>query len=341
MPKAQKKKRVEFLLPEKFDCRPAVIKFYIVESCLSADRFLLPCMPTLYTQADKNVRSTWILITVFLVFIIGLGYIFSLSLNEPAILWVAVIFSSGMSFVSYWFSDKIALAISRAHEIKHEENPELFHIVENLCITAGLPTPKIYIIDEPAINAFATGRDAKHAVVAVTRGAVEQLNKNEMEGVIAHELSHIGNRDILLATVIVVLVGFVSLLSHWFLRFSFFGGRRGGRDREGGQIGAILSIVGIILAILSPLAAILIQLAISRKREFLADADGALLTRYPEGLASALEKIVADPIRLSVANDATAHLYIANPFKKKRFSTLFMTHPPIEERVRILRGMSV
>jgi heat shock protein HtpX len=253
---------------------------------------------------------------------------------------VAVIFSSGMSFVSYWYSDKIALAISRAHEISHEENPELFHIVENLCITAGLPTPKIYMIDEPAINAFATGRDKEHAVVAVTRGAIEKLNKNEIEGVIAHELSHIGNRDILLLTVIVVLVGFVSLLSHWFLRFSFFGGRRG-RDREGGQIGAILAIVGLILAILSPLAATLIQLAISRKREFLADADGALLTRYPEGLASALEKIAQDPIQLSVANDATAHLYIANPFKKKRFSSLFMTHPPIEERIKILRDMEV
>lgn len=299
-------------------------------------------MPTLYTQVDKNVRKTWILITVFLVFIIGLGYIFSLSLNEPAILWVAVIFSSLMSFVSYWYSDKIALAISRAHEISHEENPELFHIVENLCITAGLPTPKIYMIDEMAINAFATGRDAKHAVVAVTRGAVEKLNKTEIEGVIAHELSHIGNRDILLLTVIVVLVGFVSLLSHWFLRFSFFGGpRRGGRDNQGGQIGSILAIAGLILAILSPLAATLIQLAISRKREFLADADGALLTRYPEGLASALEKISQDPTQLSVANDATAHLYIANPFKKKRFSSLFMTHPPIEERIKILREIEV
>lgn len=299
-------------------------------------------MPTLYTQVDKNVRKTWILITVFLVFIIGLGYIFSLSLNEPAILWVAVIFSSLMSFVSYWYSDKIALAISRAHEISHEENPELFHIVENLCITAGLPTPKIYMIDEMAINAFATGRDAKHAVVAVTRGAVEKLNKTEIEGVIAHELSHIGNRDILLLTVIVVLVGFVSLLSHWFLRFSFFGGpRRGGRDNQGGQIGSILAIAGLILAILSPLAATLIQLAISRKREFLADADGALLTRYPEGLASALEKISQDPTQLSVANDATAHLYIANPFKKKRFSSLFMTHPPIEERIKILREIEI
>ncbi len=298
-------------------------------------------MATLYTQASKNVFRTWLLMGLFLIFIIGLGYIFSYDLQDPSILYVAVGFSFFMSFLSYWFSDKIALAISRAHELKHEENPEIYHIVENLCITAGLPTPKIYLIDEPAINAFATGRDKKHAVVAITRGAAEKLNRSELEGVIAHELSHIGNRDILLATVVVVLVGFVSLLSHWFLRFSFFGGGRRSRDNEGGNAGAILAIVGIILAILSPLAATLIQLAISRKREFLADADGALLTRYPEGLASALEKIAADQTPLPVANDATAHLYIANPFKGKKLLSLFATHPPIEERIRILRGMSV
>lgn len=298
-------------------------------------------MATLYTQVSKNVFKTWLLIAVFLVFIIGLGYIFAYNFQDSSILYIAVGFSFFMSFLSYWFSDKIALAISRAHEIKHEENPELYHIVENLCITAGLPMPKIYLIDEPAINAFATGRDKEHAVVAVTRGAIEKLNRSELEGVLAHELSHIGNRDILLATVIVVLVGFVSLLSHWFLRFSFFGGRRGGRDSEGNQFGAIMALVGVALAILSPIAATLIQLAISRKREFLADADGALLTRYPEGLASALEKIAADPTKLSVANDATAHLFIANPFKGKRISNLFMTHPPIEERVKILRGMLV
>jgi heat shock protein HtpX len=299
-------------------------------------------MATLYTQASKNVFKTWLLMSLFLVFIIGLGYIFSYNLQDPSILYIAVAFSFLMSFISYWFSDKIALAISRAHELSHEESPELFHIVENLCITAGLPMPKIYVIDEPAINAFATGRDKKTAVLAVTRGAIDKLNKNEIEGVIAHELSHIGNRDILLATVIVVLVGFVSLLSHWFLRFSFFGGgRRGGRDNEGGQITAILAIVGLILAVLSPLAATLIQLAISRKREFLADADGALLTRYPEGLASALEKISQDQAPLPEANDATAHLYIANPFKKKKMFSLFSTHPPIEERIKILREMAI
>jgi heat shock protein HtpX len=296
-------------------------------------------MATLYTQASKNVFRTWLLMGFFLVFIIGLGYIFSYNLESPTILYIAVGFSFLMSIISYWFSDKIALAISRAHPLTHEENPELFHLVENLCITAGLPMPKIYVMEEPAINAFATGRDKEHAVLAVTRGAIEKLDKNEMSGVIAHELSHVGNRDILLMTVIVVLVGFVSLMSHWFLRFSFLGGGR--RNRNGGQIGAILALVGLILAILSPLAANLIQLAISRKREYLADADGALLTRYPEGLASALEKIAQDQNPLPEANDATAHLYIANPFKKKRIFSLFSTHPPIEERIKILREMEV
>ncbi|MBI4708620.1 MAG: M48 family metallopeptidase [Candidatus Portnoybacteria bacterium] len=298
-------------------------------------------MATLYTHASKNVLKTWILISVFLVFIIGLGYVFSYNFNSPAILVFAVIFSSLMSFISYWYSDKIALAVNRAHEVKHEKNPELYHIVENLCITAGLPLPKIYIIDDMAPNAFATGRNKEHAVIAVTRGLLEKLNRSELEGVIAHELSHIGNRDILLSTVIVVLVGLVALLSDWFLRFSFFGGRNRDNDRQGGQLGAILALVGVILAILSPLITTLIQLAISRKREFLADADGALLTRYPEGLASALEKIAGDQTPLRVANKATAHLYITNPFKGKKISSLFMTHPPTDERVRILREMSI
>ena len=299
-------------------------------------------MATLYTQVDKNVARTWILITVFLVFIIGLGYVFSYNLNNPAILWFAVIFSSGTSFISYWYSDKIALSINRAREVKHEENPEFFHIVENLCITAGLPMPKIYIIEDSAPNAFATGRDKSHAAIAVTRGLLEKMNRTELEGVVSHELSHIGNRDILLSTVVVVLVGLVALLSHWFLRSSFWGSGRRNRDSgEGGQIGAILALIGIILAILSPLIASLIQLAVSRKREFLADASGALLTRYPEGLASALEKIAADPAPLRAANQATAHLYIANPFKGKKITNLFLTHPPIEERIKILRGMEV
>jgi heat shock protein HtpX len=298
-------------------------------------------MATLYTQVDKNVRRTWFLITIFLVFIIGLGYLFSYNLNSPVILWFAVIFSVSMSFISYWHSDRIALAVNRAREVKHDENPELFHIVENLCITAGLPLPKIYIMEEAAPNAFATGRDKNHASIAVTRGLLQKMNRTELEGVIAHELSHIGNRDILVSTVVVVLVGLVALLSNWFLRFSFWGGGRRNRNEQGGQIGAILALIGIILAILSPLIATLIQLAVSRKREYLADASGALLTRYPEGLASALEKIAADETPLRAANDATAHLYISNPFKGKKVSTLFMTHPPIKERIKILRQMEM
>jgi len=298
-------------------------------------------MATLYTHKDANIRRTWFLISFFLIFIIGLGWVFSYQFNSPAILVAAVIFSSLMSFTSYWYSDKIVLAISKAREIKKEDQPELYRLIENLSITAGLPLPKIYLIDEAAPNAFATGRNAEHAVVAVTRGLLDKLNRPELEGVIAHELSHIGNQDILLQTVVVILVGLVALLSDWFLRWSFFGrGRRSDRS-EGGQIAAVIAVAGIVLAILSPLIATLIQLAISRKREFLADADGALLTRYPEGLASALEKISRDQTPLRAANKATAHLYIANPFRGKNISKLFMTHPPIAERVRNLREMRV
>jgi heat shock protein HtpX len=297
-------------------------------------------MPTLYNQKDKNIRKTWFLITGFLIFIIGLGYIFSYQFNSPIILLIAVLFSSLMSFISYWYSDKIALSIAGAREVKHDENPELYHILENLCITAGLPMPRLYIINEMAPNAFATGRNPQHAVVAVTQGLLQKLNRSELEGVLAHELSHIGNYDMLLSTVVVVLVGFIALISDWFLRWNFwFGGRD--RDREGGQLGAIMMLVGIILAILSPFIAMLIQLAISRKREFLADASGALLTRYPDGLASALEKISADSTPLRAVTNATAHLYISNPFKGKKISTLFMTHPPIEQRVKALRGMEI
>ncbi|MBU2068554.1 M48 family metallopeptidase [Patescibacteria group bacterium] len=295
-------------------------------------------MPTLYTHKDSNIRKTWVLISLFLILIIGLGWVFSYQFNSPVILVIAVLFSSITSFISYWYSDKIVLAMSRAKEIKHEENPELYHIVENLCITAGLPLPRIYIIEEMAPNAFATGRDSKHAVVAVTRGLLEKLDRSELEGVLAHELSHIGNRDILLQTVVVVLVGLVVLLSDWFLRWSFFGRRN--NDNKG-QLGAIMAIAGIVLALLSPLIAMLLQMSISRKREFLADADGALLTRYPEGLARALEKISQDSTKLKVANKATAHMYIANPFRGKKISKMFMTHPPTEERTKALRGMNL
>lgn len=294
-------------------------------------------MATLYTHKDANIRRTWILITLFLLFIIGVGWVFSYQFNSPLILIIAVLFSIGMSFISYWYSDKIVLKMTKAREIQKKDNPELYRIVENLCITAGLPLPKIYIIEETSPNAFATGRNPEHAVIAVTRGLLDKLNRSELEGVIAHELSHIGNRDILLQTVVVVLVGMVILASDWFIRLSIFG--RGSRDR--GQLGAIMAIVGIILAILSPIIATLIQLAISRKREFLADASGALLTRYPEGLASALEKISQDATPMQRANKAMAHMYIANPLKGKKASKLFMTHPPIEQRVKNLKEMNI
>ncbi|MCX6762799.1 MAG: M48 family metalloprotease [Candidatus Moranbacteria bacterium] len=296
-------------------------------------------MATLYDQADKNTRLTWIYILGFLIFVIGIGYVFAGAMNNYAILVIAVLFSVLMSFASYWWSDKIVLAMSGAKAVTHENAKEIYHIVENLCITAGLSVPKIYIIQDPSPNAFATGRDPEHAVVCLTTGIIEKLDKSELEGVIAHELSHIGNRDILLSTVIVVLVGFVALLAGFFRQWSFFGGRD--NDREGGQLGLILFIAAIILSILAPIAVMLIQLAISRKREYLADADGALLTRYPEGLAKALEKISADPQPLRSANQATAHLFIDNPFKGKKVSSLFQTHPPIAERVKRLRGMDV
>lgn len=297
-------------------------------------------MATLYTQSDRNTRLTWIYITGFLVFVIGVGYVFAGAMGNSNILYGCVLFSILMSFGSYWWSDKIVLAMSGAKEVTHENGREIYHVVENLCITAGLPVPKIYIIEDTAPNAFATGRDPQHAVICLTTGIIQKLEKIELEGVIAHELSHIGNRDILLSTVVVVLVGFVTLLADWFRHWAFYGGK--GRDSEGGgQLRLILIIVAIVLSILAPIAATLMQLAISRRREFLADASGALLTRYPEGLARALEKIAVDTEPLEAANRATAHLYIVNPFKGKKLTKFFMTHPPIEERIAALRGMNI
>jgi len=269
--------------------------------------------------------------------VIGTGWIFSRVYGDPSILLIAVLFSTVMSIISYWRSDKIVLAIHRARAIDMKNNPELYRIVENLSITAGLPMPKIYVVPEAAPNAFATGRNPEHAVVAVTEGLLQKLDRSELEGVLAHELSHIGNRDTLVATVVVILVGFISLLSDMFMRSMFYGGRRD--SREGG--GAVLVLIGLALSVLAPISATLIQLAISRKREFLADASGALLTRYPEGLASALAKISADSTPMRTANNTTAHLWVEDPYrinKKINFlHKLFMTHPPVEERIRALR----
>ncbi len=298
-----------------------------------------------YDLINKNKRESWILIFSFLVVISLLGFVFAQAYNAPEILYFAVGFSIFSSLISYYFSDSITLALSRAQEVDRGANPQLYNIVENLCIAAGLPTPKIYIIDDTAPNAFATGRDPQHAVVCVTTGILQKLEKTELEGVISHELSHIGNYDIRVMTLVVVLVGTVTLLADWMLRASFFGGRR--KNSEGGQLAAILAIVGLILAILSPIIATLIKLAVSRQREYLADASGALLTRYPEGLARALEKIDKDQEPLEAANKATAHLYIVNPLKEGGhgsvgwFAGLFNTHPPIADRIKKLRGMNL
>lgn len=279
---------------------------------------------------------------LFLVFIVAVGWLFSYLLDSSAILLFAVFLSIAMSITSFWFSDKIVLSMAHAKPIKKNDNPELYRIVENLAITAGLPLPKIYIIEERQLNAFATGRDKNHAVVAVTRGLLERLDRAELEGVIAHELSHIGNKDMLLSTVIVVFAGIIALLSDFFLRISFFGRRNSNDDNKAG---ALLMILGIAAAILAPIAATLIKLAISRKREFLADASGALLTRYPEALASALEKIDTDVTPMRSAHAATAHLYIDSPFNEKQshnwFVKLFSTHPPVEERIKALRNIEV
>jgi heat shock protein HtpX len=298
----------------------------------------------IYTQAESNTRKTWFYLFFFLLLIIAVGWVISYFFESPTILYVAVVFSFILNFFAYWFSDKVILGLSGAKLIEKKDNPELYRLVENLCITAGLPLPKIYIISSSQPNAFATGRDAKHAVIAVTSGLLEKLERVELEGVIAHELSHIGNKDMLLQTIVVVLVGFIVILTDFFFRLAFFG-NIGRNNREGGQVKLVMMIVAMILVVLAPLLAQLIKLAISRKREYLADASAVLLTRYPEGLARALEKIQADPGVLNKANNATSHLYIVNPLKGKEgkswLSKLFSTHPPLEERIKKLRNINI
>jgi heat shock protein HtpX len=297
-------------------------------------------MASLYTQQGKNIRRTWFLMAVFATLVIAIGYFIAWYMNDASILYIALALSILMNIVAYWFSDKFALAATGAKEADPSEFRELHRIVENLAITAGLPKPRIYVINDPAPNAFAAGRNAKHSVVAVTTGLLERLDRVELEGVIAHELAHIGNRDILVMTVAVVLAGFIAIIADMFLRMTFFGGR--GRDDRGSAIVMAIGFVGILLA---PLAAQLIQLAVSRKREFLADASGALLTRYPDGLASALRKISSYGAPMQRASHATAHLFISNPFgahEAGRFvAKLFSTHPPVEERVSALTEMRV
>lgn len=296
-------------------------------------------MTTLYTQQGRNVFRTWVLMTVFLVLVMLIGWVASLYYNSSAILYVAVGFALMMNLYAYWFSDSVAIRSAGAVPADENQYRELHRIVENLAITAGLPKPRVYIINDPAPNAFSAGRDNKHAVVAVTTGLLGMMNKTELEGVISHELAHVGNRDILVMTVAVVLVGFISVLANIGLRVSMFGGN----DRENKNP---FVLIGFILAIiLAPLAAQLIELAISRRREFLADASGALLTRYPEGLENALRKIGSYNAPMQRASTTTAHLFIANPFGAHAagqwMQKMFSTHPPIPQRIAALQGMNV
>lgn len=297
-------------------------------------------MATLYTQQGSNIRKTWFLMAMFFVLVIAIGYAVAWYLGDPIILYGAVIFAVVMNIGSYWFSDKLVLRMTGAVEADPQRHRELINIVENLAITAGLPMPKVYIVNDPAPNAFATGRNPEHAVVAATTGLLQILDRTELEGVMAHEMAHVGNRDMLVMTVAVVLAGFIAILSDFFMRAMIFGGG----DNKKHPAFLIVAIVGIILA---PIAAQLIQMAVSRKREYLADATGALLTRYPEGLASALEKISGANIPMQKASHATAHLFINDPFGgekrglMQKIGGLFQTHPPAQVRIAKLRGMDM
>lgn len=294
----------------------------------------------MYEQIERNARVTWLLLTLFVLLILALGYAIG-QVTEvgyaavPAAAVIAVVSASA----SYLYSDRVVLAISGAREVRHDEQPFLHNTVEGLAIAAGLPKPRVCVIQDSAPNAFATGRDPQHAAMAVTTWLLEKLNRLELEGVLAHEMAHIQHMDIRLSTLVVVLVGTVALVSDWFWRSMRLSGRR----RSRGGAGAVLAVAALLLAIFAPLAAQLIRFAISRRREYLADAGGAMLTRYPAGLAGALAKLDADRDPLEVANKATAHLYIVNPLKEwgGALNGLFNTHPPIDERIRRLREMAV
>ncbi len=299
----------------------------------------------IYSSISANKMKTWLIMLCFILFITTIVYVFSKTFgqNNLSIVGFTLIFSGVISLITYYYSDKIVLKSLNAKLIEKKDNFKLYTTVENLCIAAGLPAPKIYLINDPSPNAFATGRDPNHAILCFTTGILEKLNKVELEGVTAHELSHIKNYDIRLMSIVAILVGFIAIISDLFFRNLWFARSNDDDNNNNANLQIIFLILGIIFAILSPIIATLIQLAISRKREYLADASGALLTRYPEGLASALEKISSDKSALKKASNATAHLFISSPFKgknsKQLFTNLFETHPPIEERIRILRSM--
>lgn len=296
----------------------------------------------IYNRIEENKRQTVYIMLVFTAVVSTLAYFFGQYFgngSSVAFLGLGLVLSGFSGFISYYFSDKIVLSISGAKEVKETENPYLHKLVENLCIGSGLPKPKIYLIKDTAMNAFATGRDPEHGVVCFTTGIVERLDKLELEGVAAHELMHIGNYDTRLMSIVSVLVGSVVLLSDWFTRGVFYGSNRKGNRSEGS---GILMLVGFVFILLSPVIATLIKLAISRSREYLADSSAALLTRYPKGLADALRKISSDREILEAANGATAHLYIANPLKDEQehfLANLFSTHPPVAERIKRLEEM--
>lgn len=294
----------------------------------------------LYTHQSSNIAKTWFLMAMFLAMVVAIGYGLAWYLNDPSIMYVAIGMALLMNVGSYWFSDKLVLRMTNARPATMNEHRELINIVENLSITAGLPIPKVYVVDDAAPNAFATGRNPEHAVVAATTGLLAILDKNELEGVMAHELAHVGNRDMLVMTVAVVLAGFIAIVADFFSRALMFDGNRENRHPA-------FLVVGIVGIILAPIAAQLMQMAISRKREYLADATGALLTRYPEGLASALEKISGAARPMKSASHATAHLFISDPFAGgkpslwQKIGGLFHTHPPAAERIARLRGMNL
>jgi len=297
----------------------------------------------MYDEISANKRNSWLLVAAVTAVLVVLGYLLGEYWGNGYVgLGFAVVIATVMSLSAYFNGARMVLAMSRAHRIEKKDYPQLFNVIEELAIAGGMPVPAIYVIDDSAPNAFATGRDPEHAAVAITTGLLEKLNRDELQGVMAHELSHVGNRDILFATMVGIMVGSIALIADFFLRSVFWGGgrRRSRSDNKGGG-GAILVAVGLLFAVLAPLFAKMLQLAVSRQREYLADASAAKLTRYPEGLASALEKIAGDPEVLEVANRATQHLYIVNPIKpfEKRAKSLFSTHPPIEERVSRLRAM--
>ncbi len=301
-------------------------------------------MGNLYQEKGKNIRRTWSLMAVFLGVVLAIGWIFSWVLGTYWIFVAAVVLSVIMNVGSYWFSDKIVLSLHNARPVNRDnrEEDEIYRLVENISITAGLPMPDVYVMEDSAMNAFATGRNPEHGVVVVTSGLMNALNKTEMEGVLAHEISHIGNRDTLVQSVAVVLVGLVVLLAEWFLNFALFG--FGGDSDEGGWSKIVMFIIGLVLALLAPILAQLMQAAISRKRELLADSSGALLTRYPQGLADALRKISSqNTSSVRTASKATAHMFLMNPLNMNtdKLAKLFASHPPVEKRIEALMGMDM